>query len=165
MTNALDKAAVAVPEVAALKIDKTFRFDDKAQHHVPTLLIEFEPVPVGAPTDAKGWADRDALAAALAAPGAAQQVAMPEKGAAEPTRDEINSAIDEQCGDQATDDERRGFRRAVGWMRLRAAAPAQQVAQTTEPQGWRTPELTEEEWRAAEPQAVVGSQPAQGGAQ
>jgi len=54
-----------VPDVRS--VDRGFRWDGEAQHHVPTLLIEFEPVPAGSPNNAKGWEDRDALASALTA--------------------------------------------------------------------------------------------------
>lgn len=50
--------------------DVGFRWDGDAQHHVPKLVVEFEPVPVGATGDAKGWKDRDALADLLAHPAA-----------------------------------------------------------------------------------------------
>jgi hypothetical protein len=46
-----------------------FRWDSERMQHVPQLLIEFEPVPAGSPNDAKGWRDRDAMAAALARSG------------------------------------------------------------------------------------------------
>ena len=42
-------------------------WDSAAQQHIPTLVIEFEPVPANSPNTAKGWADRDRLAAMLAA--------------------------------------------------------------------------------------------------
>lgn len=48
-------------------VDRGFRFDSEKQHHVPTILVEFEPVPVGSPNDAKGWRDRDEVAEWLAA--------------------------------------------------------------------------------------------------
>lgn len=57
--------APGVPEVH--KIDVGFRWDGDAQQHIPSMVIEFEPVKAGDPTDAKGWRDRDALAAMLAA--------------------------------------------------------------------------------------------------
>ncbi len=60
----------AAPQVAAVphtKVKADFRWDSENQHHTPTLLIEFEPVPAGEPCDAKGWTDRDKLAAMLAA--------------------------------------------------------------------------------------------------
>ena len=48
-----------------LVVGASFRFDGAQQVHVPQLLLEFEPVPVNAPCDAKGWKDRDAFAAAV----------------------------------------------------------------------------------------------------
>jgi len=47
--------------------DVGFRWDAERQHHVPQLVVEFEPVPANSPNDAKGWKDRDALAKLLAA--------------------------------------------------------------------------------------------------
>jgi hypothetical protein len=44
-------------------VDIGFRWDGK--QHIPKLVIEFTPVPMNSPNDAKGWKDRDALAAAL----------------------------------------------------------------------------------------------------
>lgn len=49
------------------KITQGFRWDGEKQHHVPTLELEFEPVPANSPNDAKGWQDRDQLAKILAA--------------------------------------------------------------------------------------------------
>ncbi|WP_019573401.1 hypothetical protein [Curvibacter lanceolatus] len=57
----------AVPE-GVTRTDLGFDFDGEAQHHVPKLTVWFTPAPVGAPCDAKGWKDRDALAALLSAP-------------------------------------------------------------------------------------------------
>lgn len=39
------------------------RFEGASQHHVPFVVVEFEPVPVGAQFHAKGWKDRDTFAA------------------------------------------------------------------------------------------------------
>lgn len=50
-----------------VSVDSGFEWDSEKQHHVPTLLVKFEPVPANSPNTAKGWADRDALAALLAA--------------------------------------------------------------------------------------------------
>lgn len=61
----------AVPGVR--KLDRSFRWDGEALQHVPQLLVEFDPVPANGPCDAKGWKDRDALAAALAKLQAAPQ--------------------------------------------------------------------------------------------
>lgn len=47
------------------KLDRGFRWVSEKQHHVPTLLIEFEPIPANSPVTEKGWQDRDALAAFL----------------------------------------------------------------------------------------------------
>jgi len=47
--------------------DVGFRWDAERQHHVPKLVVEFEPVPANSPCDAKGWKDRDAVAAMLSA--------------------------------------------------------------------------------------------------
>jgi len=58
-------AAQAVPAVRVA--DVGFRWDGEKQQHVPTLLVEFEPVPANSGSDAKGWRDRDAMAAMLAA--------------------------------------------------------------------------------------------------
>ena len=55
----------------ARKVTRDFRWDAATQCHVPTLKVEFEPVHIDAPTDAKGWQDQDRIAAMLeAAPGA-----------------------------------------------------------------------------------------------
>lgn len=64
---------VRVPDVG--RIDRSFRWDGDAQHHVPTMLVEFEPVPANSPIDAKGWKDRDALAFMLTAAQAKAQEA------------------------------------------------------------------------------------------
>jgi hypothetical protein len=55
-----------VPE-GVRKVTLGFRWDSAAQHHVPTLEIEFEPVPADFPNDAKGWQDRDRFAAMIKA--------------------------------------------------------------------------------------------------
>ncbi len=57
--------APAVPPMTF--INKDFYWDSAKQHHVPTLYIEFTPVPANSPNDAPGWVDRDRLAAMLAA--------------------------------------------------------------------------------------------------
>lgn len=61
------QAARRAQVVPHTKVRADFYWVPEKQHHVPTLLIEFEPVPAGEPCDAKGWTDRDNLAAALAA--------------------------------------------------------------------------------------------------
>lgn len=58
--------APSVPNMIK-KITRGFRWCCEKQHHVPTLEIEFEPVPANSPCDAKGWQDRDRLAKMLAA--------------------------------------------------------------------------------------------------
>lgn len=65
--------AQRVPECRV--VDVGFRFDGEAQQHVPSIKVEFEPVPVNVGSGGKGWKDRDALAALLAStPAPAQQV-------------------------------------------------------------------------------------------
>ena len=63
--------AAPVPAEPVLPLCKVaailHRWDSAAQQHIPTLVIEFEPVPANSPNTAKGWADRDRLAAMLAA--------------------------------------------------------------------------------------------------
>jgi hypothetical protein len=44
-----------------------FVFDSEKQQHTPKVEIHFEPVPANAPNDSKGWKDRDAFVAMLAA--------------------------------------------------------------------------------------------------
>ena len=53
--------------VGARKVTRDFRWDSATQCHVPTLKVEFEPVHIDAPTDAKGWQDQDRIAAMLEA--------------------------------------------------------------------------------------------------
>lgn len=64
-----DNAVFLVQEIIKSQgvevVQRTFHFDDKSQRHIPMLILAFEPVPVGSPNDAKGWADRDALAERL----------------------------------------------------------------------------------------------------
>ena len=57
------------------KVDRGFRWDSEAQCHIPTLEVEFDPVPAGFPNDAKGWQERDQLAAWLQ--GMPAQPALP----------------------------------------------------------------------------------------
>ena len=47
------------------KVTLDFRWESEAQHHIPTIEIEFEPVSPESPNDAKSWQDRDRLAAML----------------------------------------------------------------------------------------------------
>lgn len=75
-TTTAEPAVEAVP--SGIKVERSFRWDGDALHHVPQLLIEFDPVPMNSPNDAKGWADRDAMAAALSASPAAPEQASGE---------------------------------------------------------------------------------------
>lgn len=47
------------------KVTLSFRWESEAQHHIPTIEIEFDPVSPGSPNDARGWQDRDRIAAML----------------------------------------------------------------------------------------------------
>ena len=47
------------------KVTLDFLWESEAQHHIPTIEIEFEPVSPESPNDAKSWQDRDRLAAML----------------------------------------------------------------------------------------------------
>ena len=58
--------APSIPE-GVKKVTRGFYWNRDAQCSVPTLEVEFEPVPAGSPNNAKGWQDRDRLAAMLAA--------------------------------------------------------------------------------------------------
>ena len=56
----------ATPESSDVrKVVRGFHWESEVQRHIPTLEVEFEPVPAGFPNDAKGWQDRDRLAAWL----------------------------------------------------------------------------------------------------
>lgn len=57
----------AAEPVDVRHLDRSFRFDPGAQQHIPTLLVEFEPVSAvgGGDPKAKGWRDRDLLAMML----------------------------------------------------------------------------------------------------
>lgn len=57
----------AAEPVDVRHLDRSFRFDPDAQQHIPTLLVEFEPVSAvgGGDPKAKGWRDRDLLAMML----------------------------------------------------------------------------------------------------
>ena len=57
----------AAEPVDVRHLDPSFRFDPDAQQHIPTLLVEFEPVSAvgGGDPKAKGWRDRDLLAMML----------------------------------------------------------------------------------------------------
>lgn len=50
-----------------------FRFDEVTQQHIPSLEIEFDPIPFNAGNDAKGWKDRDNFVKYLAATPPLQQ--------------------------------------------------------------------------------------------
>ena len=47
------------------KVTLSFRWESEAQHHIPTIEIEFDPVSPDSPNDAKGWQDRDRIASML----------------------------------------------------------------------------------------------------
>jgi hypothetical protein len=65
--------------VGARKVTRDFRWDAATQCHVPTLKVEFEPVHIDEPSDAKGWQDQDRIAAMLeAATGAQPAPSVPE---------------------------------------------------------------------------------------
>lgn len=53
--------AAPAPVVPCHIVNIGHRFDGKRQVHIPQLLLEFEPVPIGSPNDAKGWKNRDAM--------------------------------------------------------------------------------------------------------
>lgn len=75
--------------------DVGFRWDGERQHHVPKLVVEFEPVPANSPCDAKGWKDRDAVAAMLsAAPSQPAPVQVSKDSpSGEPMTDELEAAL------------------------------------------------------------------------
>lgn len=67
-------AAIAAQGVPDCKVvDVGFRWDADRQEHVPSIKVEFAPVKANSQNDAKGWKDRDALAAMLAAAPPAPQ--------------------------------------------------------------------------------------------
>jgi hypothetical protein len=68
--------------VKAKVVDLGFRWDGAAQHHVPKLVVEFEPVPANSPCDHKGWRDRDSVAALLSSGFVADATHLSEEGAA-----------------------------------------------------------------------------------
>lgn len=74
----LEDAEVGRLPDGATIIDSGFRFDGQLQQHIPRLVIEFEPVPVGHPSDAKGWKDRDAVASMVAAALSAHADTQPD---------------------------------------------------------------------------------------
>ena len=74
LNELLDRLELAEKEVAHIapivpegisRVSLDFYWDSAKQHHIPTVLVEFEPVPVGSPNDAKGWQDRDRFAALI----------------------------------------------------------------------------------------------------
>ena len=72
----LDGAQPAPSDVR--KVVLGFRWDSEAQCHIPTLEVEFDPVPAEFPNDAKGWQDRDRLAAWLKGIPAQPAPSIPE---------------------------------------------------------------------------------------
>lgn len=77
------RAALAQQQVPQCTVvDRGFRWVGEHQHHVPQLVVEFEPVPVNGGGAEKGWKDRDALAAMLASAPPAPQAE--QKGGIEP---------------------------------------------------------------------------------
>lgn len=62
----VQQLAARVPD-GCVVADVGFRWDGERQHYVPKLVVEFEPVPENSPWDAKGWKDRDAVAAMISA--------------------------------------------------------------------------------------------------
>ena len=65
LTHGAQPAPTAL--AGARKVTRDFRWDAATQCHVPTLKVEFDPVHIDAPTDAKGWQDQDRIAAMLEA--------------------------------------------------------------------------------------------------
>ena len=62
--NAGAQPTPSVPEgISRVSLD--FYWDSAKQHHIPIVLVEFEPVPAVSPNDAKGWQDRDRFAALI----------------------------------------------------------------------------------------------------
>lgn len=92
--EAAHDAAQAVPAVRVA--DVGFRWDGEKQQHVPTLLVEFEPVPANSGSDAKGWRDRDAIAAMLAAAAPAPQAQA--AGQEPPPLPEPDGTVEIDCG-------------------------------------------------------------------
>jgi len=91
------------PEPVARKVDAGFRWDGANQQHIPTLTVEFDPVPANAPNDSKGWADRDATAAMLKAPQAQQPL----------TREQIDAVWSAQGSFTDRESDYRCFARAI----------------------------------------------------
>jgi hypothetical protein len=59
------RAVPAIPK--CIVWDRGFSWDADRQQHIPQLIVRFDPVPFDGPSDAKGWKDRDTLAAMLSA--------------------------------------------------------------------------------------------------
>lgn len=70
-------AAQCVPDCKV--VDVGFRWDADRQEHVPSIKVEFAPVKANSQNDAKGWKDRDALAAMLAAAPPAPQASLEQQ--------------------------------------------------------------------------------------
>ena len=49
------------------RCEKTFSWDGEKKEYIPKLILEFHPVPMNSPYDAKELVDRNALDAAIAA--------------------------------------------------------------------------------------------------
>ena len=62
-----ERAAQPAPSIneGVRKVTLGFRWEGEAQHHIPTIKIEFDPVSPDSPNDAKGWQDRDRIASML----------------------------------------------------------------------------------------------------
>lgn len=128
--EALSAAQAGVPTGLVIA-DIGFRWDSEKLQHVPKLVIEFEPVPVNSPCDAKGWKDRDAIAAALAtaqhpspSPAPADQMAAFSKTMLEIYGNEFPDQ-GEFAGDHGWSDHWAIFRAGVAHAAL--PAPAQPV--------------------------------------
>jgi hypothetical protein len=64
-SDSVEQSAEHVGEpVSGFKLSEIgHRFDGVVQHHVPFVVVEFEPVPVNSKYQAKGWVDRDTFIA------------------------------------------------------------------------------------------------------
>ena len=58
--------------------DVGFVWDGETQQHTPKVVVYFESMPANSPANAKGWLDRDAFVAMLAAAPEAPQPAKRE---------------------------------------------------------------------------------------
>lgn len=92
----------ALPDVPTLPKcsgwDRAFRWDGDRQQHIPSLIVEFEPVPFDGPNDAKGWKDRDAFAAMLSAAPELPDVPIVPEGLTAQVRDGIADWIEKNIG-------------------------------------------------------------------